>query len=111
MTCNPPTTKETLHDWWIIARQGTPKLLRKALDSMTLLILWMVWKHRNACVFDHARPSAGNLISQIKDKVAAWVRAGAKAWVRSTTLYFLKANITITSDEMQRNEKPQMTGK
>jgi hypothetical protein len=25
--------------------------------SVTLLVPWMVWKHRNACVFDRARPS------------------------------------------------------
>jgi uncharacterized protein (DUF2236 family) len=78
MTCNPPTGDDTLFEWWSATRQVTPKAMRKALDSVTLLVPWMVWKHRNACVFDRARPSISNLLHQIKDEVAAWVRAGAK---------------------------------
>jgi hypothetical protein len=78
MTCSPPTADDTLFDWWDAAKQRTPKPLRKALGSVTLLIPWMVWKHRNACVFDRAPPSASNLTHQIKDEMAAWVKAGAK---------------------------------
>jgi hypothetical protein len=81
MTCNPPTDDDTLFEWWSATRQGTPKAMRKALDSETLLVPWMVWKHRNACVFDRARPSISNLLHQIKDEAAAWVRAGAEGHI------------------------------
>jgi hypothetical protein len=60
------------------AKQRTPKSLRKALGSVTLLVPWIIWKHRNSCVFDRARPSASYLIHQIKDEMAAWAKAGAK---------------------------------
>jgi hypothetical protein len=78
MTCTPPTAEDTLFDWWDVAKQRTPKQLRKALGSVTLLIPWMIWKHRNACVFERALPSMSNLAHQIKDEMAACVKAGAK---------------------------------
>jgi hypothetical protein len=35
-------------------------------------------KHHNACIFDRAHYSASNLVNQIKDEAAAWVKVGAK---------------------------------
>jgi uncharacterized protein (DUF2236 family) len=88
MTCTPPTADDTLFDWWDAAKQRTPKPLRKALGSVTLLIPWMVWKHRNMCVFDRAPPSASNLTHQIKDEMAAWVKAGARRPGMCTDSFF-----------------------
>lgn len=50
--CRPPENEDSLHDWWIGARQATPKPLRKGLASAKFLVGWMVWKQRNACLFD-----------------------------------------------------------
>jgi hypothetical protein len=69
MTCIPPTADDTLFNWWDAAKQRTPKPLRKARGSVTLLIPW------NTCVFDRTPPSASNLTHQIKDEMAAWVKA------------------------------------
>uniref|UniRef100_A0A453IF66 Uncharacterized protein n=1 Tax=Aegilops tauschii subsp. strangulata TaxID=200361 RepID=A0A453IF66_AEGTS len=49
----------------------------EALKSVALLVPWMVWKHRNSCVFDSATPSMNTLLDRIKDEACSWVAAGA----------------------------------
>lgn len=36
--CRPPENEPSLHDWWIAARQTTPKPMRKGLSSEVLLV-------------------------------------------------------------------------
>lgn len=64
-------------NWWLQARQNTPKPLHKGLASAALLVPWMIWKHRNACAFEGARPSSLRLLN-IKEEATAWVKAGAR---------------------------------
>lgn len=52
--------------------------LRKGLASTALLIPWMVWKHRNASVFEGAQPSMPLLLQNIKEELCIWARAGAQ---------------------------------
>ena len=46
----------------------------------TLIILgaWIIWKHRNACVFESASPSVNTIWSELKDKHSLWCMASAK---------------------------------
>ena len=57
--------------------QHTPKPMRKGLASAMLLIPWMLWKHRNDCVFDRASPSIAAVLTKIKEEATLWARAGA----------------------------------
>jgi hypothetical protein len=77
LTCNPPVDEASLSDWWIIARQNTPKPMHKGLATVTLLLPWMVWKHRNACVFEGERPSVSGTCDKIRAEASIWARAGA----------------------------------
>ena len=77
LPCLVPDDEDTLTDWWQAAWQSTPKPMHKGLASATLLIPWMIWKHRNDCVFDDARPLAATLVARIRDEAALWARAGA----------------------------------
>lgn len=52
-------------EWWLRAKEHTPPAHRKALKSIALLVPWMIWKHRNACVFDNATPSIESLVDRI----------------------------------------------
>jgi nuclear pore complex protein Nup210 len=52
--------------------------MRKGLATVTLLTPWMIWKHRDECVFDTAEPSVQSLLDKIKDEARLWVTAGAK---------------------------------
>lgn len=40
------------------------------------LVLWEMWKHRNAMVFDGASPSITGLIMEIVEEGNAWCTAG-----------------------------------
>ena len=72
-----PNQEASLMDWWQHARDGTPHAQRKALQSAALLVPWLVWKHRNSCVFDNATPSLGTLVDRIKEEAGSWAKAGA----------------------------------
>uniref|UniRef100_A0A8I6YN99 Reverse transcriptase zinc-binding domain-containing protein n=1 Tax=Hordeum vulgare subsp. vulgare TaxID=112509 RepID=A0A8I6YN99_HORVV len=54
--CRPLDGEESLNAWWSTARRAAPTPMHKGLASMTLLVPWMTWKHRNACVFDNDNP-------------------------------------------------------
>uniref|UniRef100_A0A8I6YN26 Reverse transcriptase zinc-binding domain-containing protein n=1 Tax=Hordeum vulgare subsp. vulgare TaxID=112509 RepID=A0A8I6YN26_HORVV len=75
-----PEHDASIQDWWMRARDATPPSLCKALRSATLLVPWMIWKHRNACVFDHITPSLVELSDKIKDEMRCWARAGDKGF-------------------------------
>uniref|UniRef100_A0A453LNG6 Uncharacterized protein n=1 Tax=Aegilops tauschii subsp. strangulata TaxID=200361 RepID=A0A453LNG6_AEGTS len=38
----------------------------------------MIWKQRNECVFDNARPSIDALVDRIKNEAKCWAQAGAQ---------------------------------
>ena len=64
-------------DWWQHAKHDTPQAQRKALQSVALLVPWLVWKRRNNCDFDNATPSLGTLGDRIKEEAGSWAKAGA----------------------------------
>jgi len=78
LPCQPPDGNATLVDWWRGADKTLPQPMHKGLASIALLTPWMIWKHRNACVFNHARPSVSGLMTKIKEEAALWAQAGAK---------------------------------
>uniref|UniRef100_A0A453I916 Reverse transcriptase zinc-binding domain-containing protein n=1 Tax=Aegilops tauschii subsp. strangulata TaxID=200361 RepID=A0A453I916_AEGTS len=77
LSCPLPNVDATLHDWWRSARHDTPKPMHKGLASAALLVPWMIWKHRNGCVFEGTPPSVTSLTARIKEEAALWARAGA----------------------------------
>uniref|UniRef100_A0A453NTG8 Uncharacterized protein n=2 Tax=Aegilops tauschii subsp. strangulata TaxID=200361 RepID=A0A453NTG8_AEGTS len=66
--CAPPNNEPSLLDLWQSARQSAPTPMRKGLGTMTLLVPWMIWKHRNDCVFNGARPSVNALLTKIRKR-------------------------------------------
>jgi hypothetical protein len=38
--------------------ESTLGLVRKGLNTLIILGAWMLWKHRNRCVFDGVAPSS-----------------------------------------------------
>ena len=77
MTFRLPEPGASLADWWLHAKQATPKPLWKGLASTMLLTSWTIWKQRNDCVFEGAQPLISTIISRIKDEAALWATAGA----------------------------------
>jgi hypothetical protein len=64
-------------DWWQEAKQNVPRTMLKGFTSASLLVPWMVWKQRNSCIFEGARPSIIHTMASIKAEAVDWARAGA----------------------------------
>jgi hypothetical protein len=55
-----------------------PNQIRGGLNSLILLVLWHLWKHRNACVFEGMSPSVPRIILDISKDIDMWCMACAK---------------------------------
>ena len=51
---------------------------RKAMASLTLLVVWEIWNERNARVFNKKFASPVVILEKIKREARMWVTAGAK---------------------------------
>jgi hypothetical protein len=71
-----PNQAEDVASWWLCQRQRFDKASRPAVDAVFLMIVWNLWKHRNAIVFH--RRSSTDLLSLYADTVGEahdWVQA------------------------------------
>ena len=57
-------------------RTGNAKYL--LILRMIMLGAWVIWKHRNACVFEGASPSVNSILRELNDEHSLWCFAGAK---------------------------------
>jgi hypothetical protein len=74
----PPSRSRCFnHDWWLAVKPTIPRAIRKGLATTTLLTSWMLWKHRNGCVFDGDKPSTRRLNDHIHAEAKLWARAWA----------------------------------
>jgi len=51
---------------------------KRGVNSLIILGAWMIWKHRNACVFNGSAPSIPTALQAFKDESHLWVVGGAK---------------------------------
>jgi hypothetical protein len=51
----------------------------KAMATFAMLVLWEIWKERNARVFQNHANSSTMFVYKIKEEAALWCLAGAKA--------------------------------
>jgi hypothetical protein len=66
-----------IHDWWSSLVEGTSPH-RKGLSSLALLVVWEIWKERNARVFRNKLLTSVVIFDLIKAEVRLWVLAGTK---------------------------------
>uniref|UniRef100_A0A0A8Z1B8 Uncharacterized protein n=1 Tax=Arundo donax TaxID=35708 RepID=A0A0A8Z1B8_ARUDO len=59
-------------------RRRVKKEDRKGVNSLIILGAWMLWKHRNACVFGGASPNLQELIRLAMGEYRMWCIAGAR---------------------------------
>jgi hypothetical protein len=76
-----PNLDRTLEAWWDSARRLVHRKDRKGFDAFVMLTAWMLWKQRNARVFNDARQQCNvqQLVIRIKEEFALWklARRGA----------------------------------
>jgi hypothetical protein len=67
----------SITDWWsLMADSAFPQ--RKALASLSLLMVWEIWNERNARMFYSKKSFTFVLVDKIKAESRLWVIAGAK---------------------------------
>ncbi|WVZ71060.1 hypothetical protein U9M48_019686, partial [Paspalum notatum var. saurae] len=59
------------------AAASLDKDLRKGFNTLVIFVTWILWKHRNACVFDSVQPQAQAVLSQVATEGHMWCLAGA----------------------------------
>jgi hypothetical protein len=65
-------------DWWQRMNDLPLGPRKKGLNSMIVLEAWILWKHRERCVFDGDAPSMAAALSQAHEERTAWEMAGAR---------------------------------
>uniref|UniRef100_A0A0D9XTB7 Uncharacterized protein n=1 Tax=Leersia perrieri TaxID=77586 RepID=A0A0D9XTB7_9ORYZ len=60
----------------VMQPETVQKCYRAAADTLFLLTCWLLWKERNARVFDHIARTVDNLVEQIKEEIVMWTKAG-----------------------------------
>jgi hypothetical protein len=63
--------------WWCKAIAAIPKDFKKGFNSLAILVIWELWKHRNACVFDGVQPQPQVIFAQVAVASRTWGLAGA----------------------------------
>jgi hypothetical protein len=46
-----PDSTSRFYGWWCCTLTSVPEEMCKGLNSLTILVAWEIWKHRNTCVF------------------------------------------------------------
>jgi hypothetical protein len=74
-----PQEDSKLQEWWLFARRQIHPRDKRKFDTLVILTSWMLWKQRNARVFDHRSQQwdPGQLVDRIRDELALWEIAHA----------------------------------
>jgi len=75
----PSPNDQVFADWWRKARKRAAKEKRKGLNTLIILGAWMLWKHRNSCVFEGAQPNIHKILSDFRMERQLWHLAGASS--------------------------------
>ena len=74
----PTRQEKSLADWWRKATKRIPKEKKKGMNTIIILGSWILWKHRNACVFEGTRPCITRLLIEFRNEHHLWCMAGAR---------------------------------
>uniref|UniRef100_J3L539 Uncharacterized protein n=1 Tax=Oryza brachyantha TaxID=4533 RepID=J3L539_ORYBR len=72
----PRDDEEDLTTWWNRARTVFRFRYRAAFDSLCLLVTWLIWKERNARMFNQVASTVDKLFNDIRTEVMIWREAG-----------------------------------
>ena len=74
----PRLDEHCFFDWWAKASSRFSGQVKEGVDSIIILGSWLVWKHRNYCVFDGGTPSLSRVMTTFREDVQQWSVAGAR---------------------------------
>jgi hypothetical protein len=74
----PQLTDEVFEDWWRTSTLWVQGQQRKGFNYLVVLDAWVIWKHRNLCVFNGAAPSVPTALQVASEEALLWTVAGVK---------------------------------
>jgi hypothetical protein len=74
----PEQQEQNFANRWQKVFKRVKKKSKKGVNSLIILGAWVLWKHRNACVFDGVSPSLITLMRILKEVHTLWCLAGAR---------------------------------
>ena len=91
-----PTAQETLVEW-AVDKRGSNNVNTKDLRTIFALTWWELWKHRNAIIFEDARPCLEYLLGRVRQEGQLWASAGLMKG--NVTPFFSRVERWETSEE------------
>ena len=70
-----PEEEESAIGWWLMSRKLIPKTLRQGFDSFFMLMGWILWKERNARMFNGLAMNVVQLTDAVEAKARQWCLA------------------------------------
>jgi hypothetical protein len=65
--------------WWKEASGSVNGPIKKGLNSIIALGAWIIWNHRNKCIFEGWTPNISLALSLAREERLMWEMAGAKS--------------------------------
>jgi hypothetical protein len=70
----------------------------ETFNSLIILVAWEIWKQRNSCVFEEARPNVQVVQQTVADECGLWCSVGALALSELLTRLFIPVSLTWVGD-------------
>ena len=64
--------------WWKKVDEAASGLIKDGVNSTIILGAWILWNHRNRCVFDGAAPNLVGTLMSFGDERRLWVMTGLR---------------------------------
>ena len=61
-----------------IAYHKTQQQIVRGMRSLAIVVVWTIWKERNARIFEQKETAMMQLIAKAKEEASMWATAGAK---------------------------------
>jgi hypothetical protein len=87
VTLVPRQTEASFKSWWHASSlRVQDEQQRKGFNSLVMLGAWIIWKHRNQCVFDGLAPCVSAALLAAREDALLWTVAGARGMSLLQTL-------------------------
>ena len=83
----PSLANSDFVEWWLLSRKQLRKEIRKAFDSLVILVAWSIWKERNLRIFQKVKLPVAELADSILDEAKVWGYAGIAHFYMLFSLY------------------------
>jgi hypothetical protein len=78
VTLVPQPMDDSFEGWWHASSMRVQEQLRKGFNSMVVLGAWIIWKHRNRCVFNGLVPCVAAALLAAREEALLWTVARAR---------------------------------